>query len=53
MSEEIRTKGVIMRTSALGESSKAAVCFTQKWKRFVLAYNSAKQFCSNHDRKQI
>lgn len=43
MSEEIRTMGVIMRTSALGESSKAAVCFTQKLGRISIAVNGVKK----------
>lgn len=43
MSSEIRTKGVILRSSALGENSKAAVCFTENLGKISVALNGVKK----------
>ena len=43
MSNEIRTRGVILRSSALGENSKAAVCFTENLGKISVAINGAKK----------
>ena len=46
MSNEIRTRGVILRSSALGENSKAAVCFTENLGKISVAINGAKKIAT-------
>lgn len=42
-SNEIRTKAVVMRTASMGESAKAAVCFTRELGRISVAAAGAKK----------